>query len=111
MPQYMLLMYHPVEGGPSPEEMAEQHAIRFIDQIRRAFRRVNIELRGVLTDNGPEWVSRDFQQHLQQQGISHRRTPPRSPDHNALCERFQGIALQEFLRPAFHRQRDRKSVV
>ena len=63
MPQYMLLMYHPVEGGPSPEEMAEQHAIRFIDQIRRAFRRVNIELRGVLTDNGPEWVSRDFQQH------------------------------------------------
>ena len=26
MPQYMLLMYQPVDGGPPPEEMAEQHA-------------------------------------------------------------------------------------
>lgn len=25
MPQYMLLIYNPVEGGPSPEEMAAQH--------------------------------------------------------------------------------------
>lgn len=25
MPQYMLLMYQPVDGGPAPEEMAEQH--------------------------------------------------------------------------------------
>lgn len=24
MPQYMLLIYNPVEGGPSPEQMAEQ---------------------------------------------------------------------------------------
>jgi hypothetical protein len=25
MPQYMLLIYNPVEGGPSQEELAEQH--------------------------------------------------------------------------------------
>jgi hypothetical protein len=25
MPQYMLLIYNPVEGGPTPEEMAAQH--------------------------------------------------------------------------------------
>ncbi len=25
MPRYMLLMYHPVDGGPAPEEIAEQH--------------------------------------------------------------------------------------
>lgn len=26
MPRYMLLMYQPVDGGPSNEDMAEQHA-------------------------------------------------------------------------------------
>jgi hypothetical protein len=26
MPQYMLLMYQPVEGGPAPAEMAAEHA-------------------------------------------------------------------------------------
>jgi transposase InsO family protein len=81
------------------------HTIRFIDQILRAFRRVNIELSGVLSDNGPEWISRDFTARLADLEIAHTRTPPRSPDHNAVCERFQGIALQEFHRPAFHRQR------
>jgi hypothetical protein len=27
MPQYILLMYQPVDGGPSPEEMPKQHAL------------------------------------------------------------------------------------
>ncbi|HWI04173.1 MAG TPA: integrase core domain-containing protein [Acidimicrobiales bacterium] len=35
----------------------------------------------------------------------HHRSPPRSPNHNAVCERFQGTALQECWRPAFHRRR------
>ena len=26
MPQYMLLMYQPVDGGPAPEEWADHHA-------------------------------------------------------------------------------------
>lgn len=83
-----------ITGNPD-----RNHTIRFVDEIRRAFRRVNIELRGVLTDNGPEWISRDFQDHLADTAITHQRTPPRSPDHKAVCERFQGICLQEFHRP------------
>src|SRR5438309_10504878 len=31
--------------------------------------------------------------------------PARSPNYNAVCERFQGTALQECWRPAFHRRR------
>jgi hypothetical protein len=27
MPEYMLLSYQPVDGGPAPEQMAEQHAL------------------------------------------------------------------------------------
>jgi transposase InsO family protein len=58
----------------------------------------------VLTDNGPEF-SAAFDAHLAKLQITHRRTPPRSPNHNAVCERFQGTALQECWRPAFHRRR------
>lgn len=37
--------------------------------------------------------------------ITHVRIPPRSPNHNAVVERFQGTMLQECWRPAFHRRR------
>ena len=37
--------------------------------------------------------------------ITHQRIPARSPNHNAVCERFHGTALQECWRPAFHRRR------
>ena len=46
-----------------------------------------------------------FDAHLDDARITHYRTPPRSPNHNAVCERFQGTALQECWRPAFHRRR------
>jgi transposase InsO family protein len=46
-----------------------------------------------------------FTAHLADLGVVHHRIPARSPNHNAVCERFQGTARQEFYRPAFHRQR------
>lgn len=58
----------------------------------------------MLTDNGPEFTGHGFTSRLEELGVRHHRTPPRSPNHNAVCERFQGTALQEFYRPAFHRQ-------
>jgi transposase InsO family protein len=57
-----------------------------------------------LTDNGPEFTGRQFTAAMAQRALRHHRILPRSPNHNAVCERFQGTALQEFYRPAFHRQ-------
>jgi hypothetical protein len=42
--------------------------------------------------------------HLVAKGLRHERIPARSPNHNAVCERFQGTMLQECWRPAFHRR-------
>ena len=78
--------------------------IRFIDHVRKTMRRLGIPLRTVLTDNGPEYIARAFQDHLADIGLDHVRIPPRSPNHNAVCERFQGTMLQECWRPAFHRR-------
>jgi len=37
--------------------------------------------------------------------LSRRVVPSLDRNHNAVCERFQGTALQECWRPAFHRRR------
>ena len=82
---------------------AEQ-TCRFIDQVQRRWRRLGWPIRTVLSDNGPEYHKR-FRQHLADIGLRHQAIPPRSPNHNAVCERFHGTALQECWRPAFHRRR------
>jgi transposase InsO family protein len=73
----------------------------FVDHVAERLAGIGTELTGVLTDNGPEFTGHGFTSHLEQLGVRHHRIPPRSPNHNAVCERFQGTALQEFYRPAF----------
>jgi transposase InsO family protein len=80
------------------------HTIAFVGHVRKIMRRLGWPVRRVLTDNGPEYVARVFQDHLAEVGVDHIRIPPRSPNHNAVCERFQGTMLQECWRPAFHRR-------
>ena len=80
------------------------HTMRFVDQVLRHYRRHGVGVRAVLTDNGPEYVARGFRAHLAAKGLTHVRIPPRSPNHNAVCERFHGTILQECWRPAFHRR-------
>jgi transposase InsO family protein len=80
------------------------HTSRFIDQVQRRWRRLGWPVRTVLSDNGPEYYKR-FRAHLADRGLRHEAIPPRSPNHNAVCERFHGTALQECWRPAFHRRR------
>jgi transposase InsO family protein len=78
---------------------------RFVHQVIRRDRRLGAQVRTVLTDNGPEYIAKTFIAALAAKDLAHHRIPPRSPNHNAVCERFQGTALQECWRPAFHRRR------
>jgi transposase InsO family protein len=87
--------------GPSTAKIAAG----FLDRTIRKLRRLGVHVTGVLSDNGPEFTGKDFTGHVADLDITHHRTPPRSPNHNAVCERFQGTALQECWRPAFHRRR------
>ena len=77
----------------------------FVRHLATETWKVGMVLRGVLTDNGPEFIGRDFTRTVEELELTHRRTPPRSPDHNAVVERFHGTVLQECYRPAFHRRR------
>ncbi len=53
-------------------------------------------VRRVLSDNGHEFA-KDFHCALQQQGIVHWHTFPRTPKMNAHCERFNRTVQEEFL--------------
>lgn len=85
-------------------ERTAQAAAAFLDVAIDRFAQAGIELSGVLTDRGHEFKGRTFQNHASDLGIEQTFTPPRSPNFNAVCERFQGTVLEEFYRPAFHRQ-------
>jgi transposase InsO family protein len=78
---------------------------RFLDTVIRRYRRLGVTVGAVLTDNGPEYNAVRFKTAAKAKCLIHQRIPPRSPNHNAVCERFQGTALQECWRPAFHRRR------
>jgi transposase InsO family protein len=85
--------------------VSASHTIRFVDHVLRSYRRIGVSVRAILSDNGPEYIASGFRAHLALKGLTHVRIPPRSPNHNSVCERFQGTMLQECWRPAFHRRR------
>jgi transposase InsO family protein len=78
--------------------------IKFVDKVVRWMRRHGHHVRAVLTDGGPEWRSAGFAQALAAREIQHIKTPPRSPNHNAVVERFHLTILDECWRLAFHRR-------
>ena len=80
-------------------------AAGLVDHLKKALRKHGIKLEGVLTDNGPEFVGKAFRAKVAELGLVHHRIPPRSPNHNSVCERFHGTVLHEFYRPHFHRGR------
>jgi transposase InsO family protein len=80
-------------------------AAGLVENLKKALRKHGIKLEGVLTDNGPEFVGKAFQAKVAELGLDHHRIPPRSPNHNSVCERFHGTVLHEFYRPHFHRGR------
>jgi transposase InsO family protein len=81
-------------------DKSARDAAAFVDHVAERLAGIGAELAGVLTDNGPEFTGHGFTSRLEELGVRHHRIPPRSPNHNAVCERLQGTALQELYRPA-----------
>lgn len=86
-------------------DKSAQAAADFLDHVQTQFGLLGVPVTGVLSDNGPEFTGRAIQDHLVELEVTHHRIPPRSPNHNSVCERVQGTVLQEFYRPFFHRAR------
>lgn len=53
----------------------------------------------VITDNGPQFLARDFKEFIRLAGMTHVRTSPYYPQSNGKLERFHGTAKSEGIRP------------
>ena len=79
--------------------MPDQKAETTIDFLRAAldfYAQQGIRIRGLLTDNGSCYRSRQFRHACCQLGIRHRFTRPYTPRTNGKAERFIQTALREW---------------
>lgn len=53
----------------------------------------------VISDNGPQFVAKDFKEYIRLSGMTHVRTSPFYPQSNGKQERMQGLVKQECVRP------------
>jgi transposase InsO family protein len=68
--------------------------------LQRAKEKFPEEHPRVVTDNGPQFVSRDFKEFIRFHGMTHVRTSPYYPQSNGKLERFHGSLKRECIRPA-----------
>jgi len=68
--------------------------------VQRALEKYPGEHPRIITDNGPQFVARDFKEFIRLMGLTHVRTSPYYPQSNGKLERWHGSIKRECIRPA-----------
>ena len=68
----------------------------FLKRALEVYQRMGIEIKRVMTDNGPAYCSTPFNSLLREQGIKHIYTKPYTPRTNGKAERFIRTMLKEW---------------
>jgi transposase InsO family protein len=53
----------------------------------------------IISDNGPQFIAKDFKEFIRLSGMTHVRTSPYYPQSNGKLERFHGTIKCECIRP------------
>jgi putative transposase len=81
-------------------ELRESMTEREIEIIlQRAKEKHPYALPRVISDNGPQFIARDFKEFIRISGMTHVRTSPYYPQSNGKIERWHGTLKQECIRP------------
>lgn len=78
-------------------EKMEERDVEIIQQ--RALEKFPGEKTRLISDNGPQFISRGFKEFVRVAGMTHVRTSPFYPQSNGKLERFHGTYKQECVRP------------
>lgn len=78
------------------ESMTEQDVELVIQKARELFPGTKPR---IISDNGPQFLSRDFKEFVRVSGMSHVRTSPYYPQANGKFERFNRTLKSECIRP------------
>jgi putative transposase len=68
--------------------------------VQRALEKYPGEKPRIITDNGPQFIARDFKEFIRLMGLTHVRTSPYYPQSNGKLERWHGSVKRECIRPA-----------
>jgi putative transposase len=68
--------------------------------VQRALEKFPGETPRIISDNGPQFISRDFKEFIRLTGMTHVRTSPFYPQSNGKLERWHGSLKRECIRPA-----------
>lgn len=79
------------------ESMTEQE-IELV--VQRGLEKFPGEKPRIISDNGPQFIARDFQQFIRLTGLTHVRTSPYYPQSNGKLERWHKSLKHECIRPA-----------
>jgi len=86
-------------------ELREQMTERDIETIvQRAVEKFPDAKPRIISDNGPQFIARDFNAFIRQCGMTHVKTSPYYPQSNGKIERWHGTLKRECIRRA-HRSR------
>ncbi len=78
------------------ESMTEADAEIIIERAREKFPGVSPR---IITDNGPQFIARDFKEYIRVSGMTHIRTRPFYPQSNGKIERWHQSLKSECIRP------------
>jgi putative transposase len=68
--------------------------------VQRALEKHPDQKPRIISDNGPQFIARDFKQFIRLTGITHVRTSPYYPQSNGKLERWHQSLKRECIRPA-----------
>jgi hypothetical protein len=78
------------------EKMTEQDVETILQRAREKF---PDETPRIISDNGPQFISKDFKQFIRICGMTHVRTSPYYPQSNGKLERYHRTIKSECIRP------------
>jgi transposase InsO family protein len=78
------------------EQMTEQDVETI---VQRALEKYPGQTPRIISDNGPQFIARDFKEFIRLAGITHVRTSPFYPQSNGKLERWHGTLKRECIRP------------
>jgi transposase InsO family protein len=78
------------------ESMTEEQVEIILQRARERFPNVSPR---IITDNGPQFIARDFKEFIRISGMTHVRTAPYYPQSNGKIERWHKTIKSECIRP------------
>jgi putative transposase len=79
-------------------ETMKEHEVETV--VQRALEKFPGETPRIISDNGPQFIARDFKEYVRLMGMTHVRTSPFYPQSNGKLERWHGSLKRECIRPA-----------